>query len=63
MLIKIFDILIPLFGAIIFLLFYIEKLPIKKNDAYNKIFCKKYKVFFLLMSIVLLLVCALVIIW
>ena len=45
-LIKMFDIIIPLLGVIIFLLLYIEKLPIKINNDYNKIFYKKYKLFF-----------------
>lgn len=62
MLIKIFDILIPLSGAIIFLLLYMEKLPIKKNNNYNKFFYKRYKIFFLLMMIVLSFFCMLIII-
>jgi hypothetical protein len=41
---------------------YIEKLPIKINNDYNKIFYKKYKLFFLLMAIVLSLFCVLIII-
>ena len=61
-LIKMFDIIIPLLGVIIFLLLYIEKLPIKINNDYNKIFYKKYKLFFLLMAIVLSLFCVLIII-
>ena len=61
-LIKMFDIIIPLLGVIIFLLLYIEKLPIKINNDYNKILYKKYKLFFLLMAIVLSLFCVLIII-
>ena len=60
MLIKILDIIVPLSGAIIFLLLYTEKLPIKKNHDYNNIFYRKYKKFFLLMTIVLLLFCILI---
>ena len=56
---KVFDILIPLSGVIIFLLLYAEKLPVKKNGSDNKVFYKRYKKFFLLMAIILLLFCVL----
>ena len=56
---EVFDILIPLSGVIIFLLLYAEKLPVKKNGSDNKVFYKRYKKFFLLMAIILLLFCVL----
>ena len=62
MLIKMFDILIPLLGTIVFLLLYMEKLPMKKNNTYNKFFYKKYKNFFLFMMIVLSIICVLIMI-
>ena len=57
MLIKIFDISIPLSGSIICLLLYMEKIPIRKNKDENKIFYRKYKKFLLLMAIALLIFC------
>lgn len=57
MLIKIFDISIPLLGSIICLLLYMEKIPIRKNKDENKVFYRKYKNFLLLMAIALLIFC------
>ena len=57
MLIKIFDVSIPLSGSIICLLLYMEKIPIRKNKDENKIFYRKYKKFLLLMAIALLIFC------
>ena len=57
MLIKIFDISIPLSGSIICLLLYMGKIPIRKNKDENNIFYRKYKKFLLLMAILLLIFC------
>lgn len=57
MLIKILDMPIPLSGAIICLLLYMEKIPIRENKDENKIFYRKYKKFLLLAAILLLIFC------
>ncbi len=57
MLVKILDMSIPLFGAIICFLLYMGKIPIKENKNDNKTFYAGHKKFFLLAAIGLLVFC------
>ena len=57
MLIKILDMSIPLFGAIICFLLYMGKIPIKENKDDNKTFYASHKKFFLLAARGFLIFC------
>ena len=60
MTVKILDVPIPLFGAIIFRLLYAEILPLKKNRDEHKCLYERTKNFLLLMSIASSLACVLI---
>ena len=60
MTIKMLDVSIPLFGAIIFWLLYAEILPLKKNRDEHKRLYERTKNFLLLMAIALSLACVLI---
>ena len=59
--VKILDVSIPLFGAIIFWLLYAEILPLKKNRDDHKRLYERTKNFLLLMAIALSLACVLIV--
>ena len=61
MTVKILDVSIPLFGAIIFWLLYAEILPLKKNSDDHKRLYERTKNFLLLMAIALSLACVLIV--
>ena len=61
MTVKILDVSIPLFGAIIFWLLYAEILPLKKNIDDHKRLYERTKNFLLLMAIALSLACVLIV--
>ena len=60
MLTKIFDLSIPLAGAIVFWLLYARILPVKKDKDANDRFYRRNKKFLLLGAVVLSVACVLI---